>query len=126
LPGRRGTRRNPGAPGAPFIGDVVLNGVHAYMADGHTAGWLANIERVRDALAPDMAVYPGHGDPGGPDMLAWESTYLTTYRSAVAMLARGSATLASTGKAQRVTRMKQFLPTDRLERRTPMGPDPRA
>src|SRR6266511_766835 len=61
LQGRRGTRRNPGTPGAAFIGDVVLNGVHAYMADGHTAGWLANIERVRDALAPDMAVYPGHG-----------------------------------------------------------------
>src|SRR5207245_1926581 len=88
LQGRRGTRRNPGTPGAAFIGDVVLNGVHAYMADGHTAGWLANIERVRDALAPDMAVYPGHGDPGGPDMLVWESSYLTTYRSAVAMLAR--------------------------------------
>jgi len=98
--------------------------VHAYMADGHTAGWLANIERVRDALAPDMAVYPGHGDPGGPDMLAWESTYLTTYRSAVAMLARGSAALDSTGKAQLVTRMKQFLPTDRLEMLIPMGADP--
>ncbi|PYO69795.1 MAG: hypothetical protein DMD71_03875 [Gemmatimonadetes bacterium] len=39
LQGRRGNRRNPGTPGAAFIGDVVLNGVHAYMADGHTAGW---------------------------------------------------------------------------------------
>ena len=124
LQGRRGTRRNPGTPGAAFIGDVVLNGVHAYMADGHTAGWLANIERVRDALAPDMAVYPGHGDPGGPDMLAWESSYLSTYRSAVAMLARGSATLDSTAKAQLVTRMKQFLPTDRLDMLITMGADP--
>ena len=124
LQGTRGTRRNPGTPGAAFIGDVVLNGVHAYMADGHTAAWLANIERVRDALSPNMTVYPGHGDPGGPEMLAWESNYLTTYRSAVAMLARGSATLDSTSKAALVVRMKQFLPSDRLEMLIGMGADP--
>src|SRR2546428_10983724 len=47
LQGRRGTRRNPGTPGAAFIGDVVLNGVHAYMAAGHTAGWPADTAGVR-------------------------------------------------------------------------------
>jgi glyoxylase-like metal-dependent hydrolase (beta-lactamase superfamily II) len=113
-----------GQPQTVFIGDVGLNQVHAYTADGHTASWLANIERLRDALRPDAVVYTGHGEPGGPDMLAWESSYLTTYRAAVAGLARGGAALDSTAKVQLVARMKQFLPSDRLEMFIALGADP--
>src|SRR5262249_16917208 len=35
-----------GASPAAFIGDVVMNRVHAYVADGHTSAWLRNLDKV--------------------------------------------------------------------------------
>jgi len=116
--------RSRGAPQTLFIGDVVLNQVHAYMADGHTSAWLRNIERVRDALLTGAVLYPGHGDPGGAEMLDWEQQYLTTYRAAVAMLARNGAALDDSAKVRLTDRMKQFLPNDRLDFMIGLGADP--
>ena len=113
-----------GPPDAAFIGDVVLNGVHAYTADGHTGQWLTNIDRVRAGLRPGTRLYPGHGDPGGPEILDWQKSYLTAYRAAVADLARGQPALDDSAKARLVLRMKQVLPTDRLEFLIGLGADP--
>ena len=112
-----------GSPGAAFIGDVVLNGVHAYTSDGHTTQWLLNIERVRSSVPRATPLYPGHGDPGGVEILDWEKHYLTAYRAAVAELARGQSTLDDSAKALLVVRMKQVLPSDRLEFLIPLGAD---
>jgi glyoxylase-like metal-dependent hydrolase (beta-lactamase superfamily II) len=45
---------------AAFIGDEVLAGSHAYTNDGHTASWLANLDRLSRDL-DGARIYPGHG-----------------------------------------------------------------
>jgi len=106
-----------------FIGDAVLHGMHAYVADGHTSRWLANLDRLRRELADAATLYPGHGDPGGLEMLDWQKNYLTHYRAAVKELAGGEARLSEAQKKDLVARMKRVLPDDRLEFLVPLGAD---
>jgi len=113
-----------GPTSAAFIGDEVLNGVYAYTADGHTTRWLANLDVLATALRGTQTLYPGHGDPGGPDLLSWQRAYLTTYRQAVAELSRGHPVLPTAAKAELVARMERFLPTKRLEFLIDLGADP--
>lgn len=108
---------------AAFVGDLVLHGVHAYTADGHTIEWLATLERLATDLAGVEHVYPGHGDPGGPELLAWQTAYLTEYRAAVGDLARGRRTLTEVQKAALVERMQRHLPSGRLAFLIAMGAD---
>jgi glyoxylase-like metal-dependent hydrolase (beta-lactamase superfamily II) len=108
---------------AAFIGDVVLNRVHAYVADGHTAAWLGNLDRVHDLLSGVAAVYPGHGEPGGVELLEWQRGYLTRYRNEVAALARGRSTLTEEQKQALVARMKDHLSTDNLDFLIGLGAD---
>jgi glyoxylase-like metal-dependent hydrolase (beta-lactamase superfamily II) len=111
-----------GAGRAAFIGDVVLNHVHAYVSDGHTSAWLQNLERVGD-LVKGRAVYPGHGEPGTPEMLSWQKDYLLRYRKEVAALAKGRTSLADAEKAALTARMKEYLDTDQLEFLIGLGAD---
>lgn len=106
-----------------FIGDLVLHGVHAYVTDGHTTEWLENLGKLEAALADMAVVYPGHGEPGGLDMIAWQRAYLEHYRAAVEELAAGQPTLTDEAKAELVQRMKAFLPTDALEFLIGLGAD---
>jgi len=104
-----------GPSSAAFIGDVVLNHVHAYVADGHTAAWLDNLDRVRGLLEGISSVYPGHGEPGAADMLEWQGRYLMRYRKELTALASGKTSLSDDQRATLVARMKEELPTDKLE-----------
>jgi len=109
---------------AAFVGDEVLHGVHAYAADGHTTRWLANLEQLSTALQGVATIYPGHGDPGGPGILVWQRDYLLAYRQAVAELSHDRPTLTPPAKTELVARMKQYLPTTRLEFLIVLGADP--
>jgi len=113
-----------GQPVAAFIGDVVLNHVHAYTADGHTTEWLVHLRRLRNVLPANAALYPGHGDPGGREMLEWQRRYLVAYRDAVADLSGGRAALDDSAEALLVARMREYLPSDRLEFLIGFGADP--
>jgi len=112
-----------GSSSAAFIGDVVLNQVHAYTADGHTAAWLSNIERVRGFLNGIASVYPGHGEAGTVEMLDWEKQYIVKYRQEVSALANGAPSLTDQQKGVLVKRMKEQLPTERLEFLIGLGAD---
>jgi glyoxylase-like metal-dependent hydrolase (beta-lactamase superfamily II) len=112
-----------GASSAAFLGDVVLNRVHAYAADGHTTEWLDNLDRVRGLIEGIESVQPGHGDPGTAEMLDWQKRYLTRYRQEVADLASSGQSLTDESKAALVARMKEELPTDKLEFLIDLGAD---
>ena len=111
-----------GASPAAFIGDVVLNRVHAYVSDGHTAQWLRNLDRV-GTLVKGIPVYPGHGDHGTAEMLDWQREYLGRYRKEVAALAKGRTSLTDAEKGTLTTLMKEQLPSDRLEFLIGLGAD---
>jgi len=108
---------------AAFLGDVVLNRVHAYTADGHTTEWLDNLDRVRGLLEGISSVYPGHGEPGAADMLEWQGRYLMRYRKELTALASGKTSLSDDQRATLVARMKEELSTDKLEFLIALGAD---
>ena len=69
------------------------------------------------------AFYPGHGEPGGRDLLDWEADYLAKYRAEITSLAQGRSGLTESEKATLVARMKEHLPTDKLEFLISLGAD---
>ncbi|WP_423379178.1 MBL fold metallo-hydrolase [Burkholderia sp. LMG 32019] len=99
-----------------FVGDMVFNGVHSFMNDGHTADWLRSLDAL-ERLSGDIALfYTGHGQAGKPlDMIAAQRAYIRCYREAVARLANGHRSLGDAGKAELEVIMKRFLPTADLD-----------
>jgi glyoxylase-like metal-dependent hydrolase (beta-lactamase superfamily II) len=106
---------------AAFVGDVVLNGEHAYTNDGHTSRWLANLERVKRTGV--KRIYPGHGAAGGASMFDWETQYLTRYRQQVKALRAGGSTLSDAAKKALVEKMKADYPDAGLEFMIALGAD---
>ncbi len=102
-------------PRAAFIGDLVFNGTHAYVADGRVLAWLANLERAKALLADVVTIYPGHGAAGSADLLVRQQAYLLAYCAAVKAVADGRRTLSDEAKQEVTERMKQLAPDAALE-----------
>lgn len=102
-----------------FTGDLAYGHMHAYLADGEHAAWLANIERARGLLGEGLTMYLGHGEPApaGP-LLDWQARYIRTFLAAVrsASAARpGEVAPDEATVTSKVTEeMKRFLPSDEL------------
>ena len=93
-----------------FTGDVAFNGMHPYTADGQSARWLAALNVLAGELGGVGLLYPGHGDPAGPGMLAEQRRYLLYYRELVRRLSGGQAKLPPSAQAELDTAMREFLP----------------
>jgi glyoxylase-like metal-dependent hydrolase (beta-lactamase superfamily II) len=93
-----------------FTGDLAFHGTHSYTADGHLGGWLAALDVLSGELAQIRALYPGHGDPAGPGLLAAQRRYLLYYREVIARLADGQAQLTEAARAELDAAMQAFLP----------------
>ena len=113
------------AGGEPFafIGDVAFHGTHPYTADGHTAAWLATLDRLVAELAGTRRLLPGHGSPTGVDVLAEQRRYLMAYREVVRRLAGGTAQLDDAARAELDTTMRRFLPEAPLTWMIELGAD---
>lgn len=88
-----------------FSGDQFYGHMHAYLADGFHAEWLANLARLKRELPGTVRLHPGHGEPAGLEMLDWQEAYIRTFLDAV----RAGAT-----SAEVIAAMTDFLPTDDL------------
>ena len=109
---------------AAFIGDEVLNHVHAYVSDGHVSAWLRNLTVLEHDLAGVGRIYPGHGDMGGLEIVRWQRDYLRFYRQTVSALVGGQKEITEAQKAQLVAAMEGFLPNKRLEFLIGLGAGP--
>lgn len=105
-----------------FVGDLVMNRVHAWVADGHTNAWLAALARAKQ-LPNVKQVYPGHGEAGGRELFDWQLRYLEAYRSSVKELAQGKPTLDEAAKKTLEARMEKVLPHGPLKMLVTMGAD---
>jgi len=94
-----------------FVGDLVYSGMHAYLADGYAAEWLAYLGQLEQRLPADSTLYVGHGAPGGVELLAAQKRYVTTF---VAAVEQSLALPESARAAAVVAEMKRLLPTDAL------------
>lgn len=107
-----------------FVGDLVMNGVHAYTADAHTGDWLDALTRVQARLLKGTDIYPGHGEPGGMNLFRRQTQYLEMFRGEVSRLAAGSSSLSADQVRELETRMVRFLGHDRMSRWIQEGANP--
>ena len=110
-------------PRVAFVGDLIFNGMHSYVADDHLLDWLINLERARIFLQSVETIYLGHGKPGSLALLDAQRDYLLTYCVAVKELAQGEGKLTETAKADLVTRMQQYSPNAPLVFMIALGAD---
>jgi cyclase len=62
-------------------GDAVANGPHNYTADGNVGNWPKVIAKAQKLKV--TYVLPGHGVPGGPEVLAGQALFMTELHTAV-------------------------------------------
>ena len=76
-----------------FVGDLVFNGYFAYMNDGKILRWLANLDRL-DHLVNGAALYVGHGEKGGKQLIRGQKDYLTNYGQMILETSNGHGFLS--------------------------------
>jgi glyoxylase-like metal-dependent hydrolase (beta-lactamase superfamily II) len=106
-----------------FIGDLAFHGTHPYTADGHSAAWLAALDVLAGELASVRMLYPGHGDPAGPDVFADQRRYLLYYREVIRRLSGGEPQLSEAAKAELSAALQAFLPDAPLTWMIELGAD---
>lgn len=99
-----------------FVGDLVMNGVHAFTADANTGPWIEALARLDERLTRDARLYPGHGEPGPRELLGTQIDYLTKFRAEVQALAAGRPFLSADQIRELETRMVHFVGHDRMVR----------
>ena len=108
-----------------FLSDLVFNGPHSYVADGHLLAWLANLARLERLCEGMDVVFPGHGPAGAPKPLLFaQRDYLLTLAADVKELADGELTLSDAAKAEIELRMKARYPEATLQFLIAMNLDP--
>ncbi len=114
---------NEGATSA-FTGDLAFHGTHPYTADGHSDAWLAALDVLGGELAGIGTLYPGHGDPAGPGLLADQRRYLLHYRELTRRLSGGEPQLSEAAKSELSTALEAFLPGAPLTWMIELGAEP--
>jgi glyoxylase-like metal-dependent hydrolase (beta-lactamase superfamily II) len=97
-------------PKVAFVGDLVFNGHHPYIADDHILDWLKNLDKARELLVNTTTIYPGHGKSGSIDLIDSQKKYLLAYIDAVKELSGGKSMLTEEAKGNLTQRMEEFLP----------------
>jgi glyoxylase-like metal-dependent hydrolase (beta-lactamase superfamily II) len=112
-----------GAEPVAFIGDLVFDGVHSYVSDGHTGEWLALLDALEPELKGVATLYPGHGAPGDIELIDRQRKYLQLYRETVRRLAAGSDKLDDSAKAELTRVMSEHLGSEKLAFLVGLGAD---
>ena len=94
-----------------FVGDVVYEHRHAYLADGYATEWLETIATLRAQFDEGTTFYVGHGDPGSVELLDWTESYIETFVQAVEAEDWSDVEGAHAAVHER---MAEFLPTEDL------------
>ncbi|MFI7000003.1 MBL fold metallo-hydrolase [Nocardia sp. NPDC050175] len=68
---------------ALFAGDLVADKATPALLEGHSCGWLVDLDRLRTRFPHIRTIYPGHGAPGGPELIDEQRTYLEHFRHLV-------------------------------------------
>jgi glyoxylase-like metal-dependent hydrolase (beta-lactamase superfamily II) len=74
-----------------FPGDIVSNHMTPALLEGHTCGWLTDLDRLRDRFPHATRLYPGHGAPGSRNLIAKQTRYINDFRAFVAPAAAPSS-----------------------------------
>ncbi|NUS73972.1 MAG: MBL fold metallo-hydrolase, partial [Corynebacteriales bacterium] len=70
--------------GSLFTGDLINNKMTPALLEGHTCGWLADLNLLATAFPDAATIYPGHGKPGkAKTLIAEQRTYLVFVRKEI-------------------------------------------
>lgn len=97
-----------------FSGDVIYNQYHSYFRDGHTTNWLKILDRCIGKYNHRTVFHPGHGEDAGIEAFYWERGYIQTFVRLVQELLDGRPTLSQEQQQELMSRMKRYLPSDKL------------
>lgn len=104
-----------------FVGDVVYNHMHAYLADAHHHAWSQLLEALEAVVPDDVRLFPGHGTPTGKSALARQRRYVDTFVGAVQEYAGAEPEVR---RQAVLDRMRTLLDDDRLLFLTELSIDP--
>ena len=76
---------------ALFAGDIVANHMTPALLEGHTCGWLSDLDRLRKRFPFAWTLYPRHGAPGSRDLIGKQERYIRDFRAFVAPVADPSS-----------------------------------
>jgi glyoxylase-like metal-dependent hydrolase (beta-lactamase superfamily II) len=68
---------------AVFVGDLIYNKTHPWLAEGRTELWLAQLERLSEEFPYGWTLYPGHGPAEGAAAIMGQYNYILEFRDAV-------------------------------------------
>ncbi|MFD1046923.1 hypothetical protein ACFQ1S_15920, partial [Kibdelosporangium lantanae] len=74
-----------------FPGDIVDNHMTPALLEEHTCGWLTDLDRLHNRFPLAATLYPGHGAPGSPTLIAKQKRYIKDFRAFVAPAAASSS-----------------------------------
>jgi glyoxylase-like metal-dependent hydrolase (beta-lactamase superfamily II) len=74
---------------AAFVGDLIYSGVHPWLAEGRSAQWLLQLDRLSHDVPVTWTVFPGHGPAGDSSLISAQREYIVGFRAA---LQRGIST----------------------------------
>src|SRR5207244_11143208 len=77
---------------------------------GPSSRCLAVLHVPAGELAGTGTLYPGHGNPAGPGLLADQRRYLLYYRELIRRLSGGEPQLSEAAKSELSTALQAFLP----------------
>lgn len=70
--------------GVLFAGDIVSDHCTPALLEGHTCGWLRNLDLLAKRFPKARTIYPGHGAPAdAKTLVGWQRAYLEQIRDLV-------------------------------------------
>lgn len=99
-----------------FLSDIIMEGMNAYMADGHTGEWISVLTSLKDTLTDNAVIYSGHGDIGNKELLTRQISYLRHFRNEVRKIANDKNFLTNAQIEELQHRMKIYLGNEKMAR----------
>jgi glyoxylase-like metal-dependent hydrolase (beta-lactamase superfamily II) len=69
--------------GALFAGDLVADKATPALLEGHSCGWLVDLDRLTSRFPHVRTIYPGHGAPGDALLIEQQRSYIEAFRRLV-------------------------------------------
>jgi glyoxylase-like metal-dependent hydrolase (beta-lactamase superfamily II) len=98
-----------------FVGDLVDNAMTPALLEGHSCGWLRDLNRLEAHYPAALEAFPGHGSPAPlEELVTAQRIYLRTFRQLVGRtIENGSPRgkqVTETETAHVIARMRQLYP----------------
>ncbi|MCB9397675.1 MAG: MBL fold metallo-hydrolase [Acidobacteria bacterium] len=87
---------------ALFVGDLVYNQLHPWLAEGRSREWLQSLQHLQSQFPQVKTLYPGHGLPGGKELLEAQMGYIRDFQAKVKALGQNELSESETEALVRV------------------------